>query len=117
MQTALHFPLLGHVHKCALIAYKLARRIANHGCRVQRNDFTSALPVFQSDLTGAEKSEIVELGALDGTVRRVMVEGCKLRSQNLFLAREAKHLRQGRIHFSDAVVSGGQIDAFPESLK
>ena len=54
--------------------------------------------MFQGDLAGAEKSKLVQLGALSGAVRRVPVEGGKLRLEDFVPAREPQHLGQGRIH-------------------
>ncbi len=46
MQATLHFTLLGDVHECALITHEFARRVADNGRGVQRNDFARILPVL-----------------------------------------------------------------------
>ncbi len=37
--------------------------------------------------------------------------------EDFFLPCEPEHLGQGRIHFRNTVISGGQINAFPQRLK
>ena len=76
-------------------------------CRV----FAGILPMFQSDLAGAQESKLVQLGALSGAVRRVLVEGGKLRLEDFFLAREPQHLRQGRIHLEEVPIARRSTDS------
>ncbi len=113
MQATLHFTLLGDVHKCALITHKFARGIADDGCGVQGNDFAGILPVLESHFASAQESEIIELGALPGAVGRILVKRRKFRMEDFFLPCEPEHLGQGRIHFRNTVINGGQINAFP----
>ena len=66
VQAAFHFTLLGDVHKRPLVPDKLARGIADHRGRMQRDDFPSILPVLQSDFAGTQESKLVQLAAFVG---------------------------------------------------
>src|SRR5258708_5050894 len=60
VKTALHFAMLGDIHKRSLITHKVSARIMNSRRRVHGDYFLAILPVSQRHLASAEESKFAQ---------------------------------------------------------
>ena len=75
VEAALHFPLLGNVHKGSLVTHKFSGGVAYRRRRVHRNHVAPILAVPQRDFMRAQESEIAQLALFLRAVFGLAVQG------------------------------------------
>ena len=118
VEAALHFALLGDIHETFPGSAQTCRRDRGwpRSCAPQPH---RARPAGASDVISCARRNprSFKLVLFFRAVFGLAVQGSDFAVEQVFLILKAEHLRQRRVDLGDAVVRGGEIDAFAQGLK